>query len=123
MKKVELCGKVKVETYPFRQHDFNCSIMFYNESGENIVIAWDDSQQCCEDFEADVPSTLLNTEFPNGVYVEVNEQEDTVTFTVTEREVETPQIFAVTIRNEHNGYYAHKVGILRNGEYSWESFV
>jgi hypothetical protein len=123
MKKIELFGKVKVDRYPFRLHDFNRLIVFYNKSGENIAIAWDDSQQCCEDFEADVPPTLLNTEFPNGVCVEVSEQEDTVTFTVTEREVETPQIFAVTIRNEHNGYYAHAVGLLRNGKYHWQSLV
>ena len=123
MEKVWLRGHVKVATYPFRIHDSNRSIVFYNKAGENVAIAWDDSQQCCEHFETNVPDNLLEQEFPNGIYLEVSEQEDTVTFIVTERKVETPQIFKVTVSNKHNGYYAHKVGVLRNGKYHWESLV
>lgn len=122
MKEFELKGTVKIATYPFR--DFYARIMFYNELGEQFVLCVDLNQNCCEDFNFKCDEyeedELVST---NGIKITLTEDKEFKCYCGGAIDISikgSEKSYKWRISNDHNGYYAHSVKLMHDGEYVWE---
>ena len=128
-KEFELKGTVKIATYPFRDlYDWTRRIMFYNELGEQFVLCVDETQQCCEDFNFNCSNyeedELIST---NGIKITLTEDDEkficccggAIDIDIKGSE----KSYKWCVSNDHNGYYAHSVELMHDGEYVWEKLL
>lgn len=128
MKEFELKGTVKIATYPFRDfYSFDARIMFYNELGEQFVLCVDLNQNCCEDFNFDYDEyeedELVST---NGIKITLTEDEKFVCDSGGAIDISikgSEKSYKWRVSNDHNGYYAHSVELMHDGEYVWEKWL
>lgn len=129
-KEFELKGTVRIATYPFRPRDFYSSdvrIMFYNELGEQLVLCVDLNQNFDEDFNFDYDeykeNELIST---NGIKITLTEDENFVCDHGGAIDIDikgNKKSYKWRISNDHNGYYAHSVDMMHDGEYIWSEWL
>ena len=128
MKEFELKGTVRIATYPFRDfYSFGARIMFYNEIGEQFVLCVDLNQNCCEDFNFDYDeykeNELIST---NGIKITLTEDEKFVCDHGGAIDIYikgSEKSYKWRVSNDHNGYYAHSVELMHDGEYIWSEWL
>lgn len=130
MKEFELKGTVRIATYPFRDfYSFGARIMFYNELGEQFVLCVDEIQQCCEDFNFKCDEyeedELVST---NGIKITLTEDEEFECVCDCGGAIDidikgSEKSYKWRVSNDHNGYYAHSVELMHDGEYVWEKWL
>lgn len=129
MDKFTLEGLVKVATYPHRVEHYDTRVMFYNELGEHFVLCVDEEQNCCEDFnftcveywENEIVST-------NGITIEFIEDENFECYdcggAYKINIVGTEKTYNLYVSNDHNGYYSHKVSLMKDtNNFVWEVYL
>ena len=128
MKEFELKGTVKIATYPFRDfYSFDARIMFYNELGEQFVLCVDLDQNCCEDFnfihDEYEEDELIST---NGIKITLTEDKEFVCDCGGAIDIDikgSEKSYKWRVSNDHNGYYAHSVELMHDGEYVWDEWL
>ena len=130
MKEFKLKGTVRIATYPFRLRDFYSSdvrIMFYNELGEQLVLCVDLNQNSDEDFNFDYDeykeNELIST---NGIKITLTEDEKFVCDHGGAIDIDiigSKKSYKWRISNDHNGYDAHSVDMMHDGEYIWSEWL
>ena len=127
-KEFELKGTVRIATYPFR-HGFDTRIMFYNELGEQFVLCVNLDQACCEDFnfihDAYEEDELIST---NGIKVTLTTDKEFkrghCCGGVIDIDIKgSEKSYKWRVSNDHNGYYAHSVEMMHDGEYVWREWL
>ena len=129
-KEFELKGTVKIATYPFRFRDFynySTRIMFYNELDEQFVLGVGLEQYGDEDFNFDYDEykegELIST---NGIKITLTEDENFVCDHGGAIDINikgNKKSYKWRVSNDHNGYYAHSVELMHDGEYIWEEWL
>ena len=127
-KEFELKGTVRIATYPFRDfYSFDARIMFYNELGEQFVLCVDLNQNCCEDFNFKCDEyeedELVST---NGIKITLTEDKDFKWYDGGAIDIDiigSEKSYKWRVSNDHNGYYAHSVELMHDGEYVWEKWL
>ena len=128
MKEFELKGTVKIATYPFRDfYSFDDRIMFYNELGEQFVLCVDLNQNCCEDFnfkrDEYEEDELIST---NGIKITLTEDKEFKCYDGGAIDISikgSEKSYKWRVSNDHNGYYAHSVELMHDGEYVWKEWL
>ena len=127
-KEFELKGTVKIATYPFRDfYSFGARIMFYNELGEQFVLCVDLNQNCCEDFNFKCDeykeNELVST---NGIKITLTEDKEFKCYDGGAIDIDikgSEKSYKWRVSNDHNGYYAHSVELMHDGEYVWKEWL
>ena len=128
-KEFELKGTVKIATYPFRDfYDWDRRIMFYNELGEQFVLCVDETQYCYEDFNFNCSAyeedELIST---NGIKITFTEDEEFNCYAcggaIDIDIIGSEKSYKWRVSNDHNGYYAHSVKMMHDGEYVWTEWL
>ena len=129
-KEFELKGTVRIATYPFRLRDFYSSdvrIMIYHELGEQLVLCVDLNQNSDEDFNFDYDeykeNELIST---NGIKITLTEDEEFVCDHGGAIDIYikgSKKSYKWRISNDHNGYDAHSVDMMHDGEYIWSEWL
>lgn len=124
--KLELKGIIKSKAY--KRKGLDDGILFYNEKGENIGIGFDTKQQCCEDYDYDIPQALYENKILSmeGINITITEYDNEGTdtkgfqFIVKTQEGEAYHLYC---ENSHNGWYCHEVALAQDGKYIWTKWV
>lgn len=127
--------KGTIKSKPYHRGHFQDGVIFYNEKGENIAIAFDIAQRCCENYNYDIPKELLQDKILTAEGITITIEHETkdkggdtygsVDFRVStqEKTKRNRKSYLIYCNNTHNGYYCHEVAIGENGEYTWNYFI